>query len=76
MAKVKTKNCRCCAGSGQEIDHLVTGRALRSRREKAGYTLTRVAGDMDISKAYLHDLEAGKRYWNQDLIQRYHLALK
>lgn len=75
MAKVKTKNCRCCEGSGREIDHFAVGMDLRAIREKAGKSLTFVADDMGISKAYLHDLEFGKRYWNRKLINQYQAAL-
>ena len=38
--------------------------------------MTFIAGILNVSKAYLHDLEFGRRRWNEDLIQRYHLALK
>lgn len=76
LGKFKTKNCKHCDGSGREMDHVSFGSFLRSERKKTGRSMTFIAGILNVSKAYLHDLEFGRRRWNEDLIQRYHLALK
>ena len=76
MAENKTRNCRCCAGSGKEIDSKAMGRQLRAERKDADISLTWIADLMGMSKAYLHDLESGKRYWTEDKIKRYRASLK
>jgi transcriptional regulator with XRE-family HTH domain len=76
MSATKTKNCRCCDGSGKEIDHKAMGKQLRAEREKLDMSLTYVAGRIGISKAYLHDLESGKRYWTDAKLSSYRAVLK
>ena len=75
MAKLKTKNCKCCDGSGRELDHKMVGDYLRTQREKAGITQARVAGCMKISPPYLCDLEYGFRNWRDELINKYKKAI-
>lgn len=76
MAELKTVSCHCCEGSGQELDHKAVGEEMRRKREARGFTLTKVAGRLKMSKAYLSDLEWGARNWRPELIQKYLKALK
>lgn len=48
---------------------------MRIKREKSGKSLRETAALMEISPAYLSDLELGRRWWNADLIARYKAAL-
>lgn len=73
---LKTKSCRCCRGSGKELDQ----KAVAAEMKK--YRMTRVpkpsqatiAKRMGITPAYLCDLEQGYRNWNPSLIQRFKKA--
>lgn len=53
-----------------------TGRRMRTLRLKAKASLGKVSTYMGFTRAYLFDLELGKRRWNQVLIQQYQNALK
>lgn len=75
MAKLKTRNCKCCDGSGRELDQTMVGEYLRFQREKAGIPQARVAEFMHISKPYLCDLEHGFRNWRDELISKYKKAI-
>lgn len=72
---LKTKNCRCCDGTGREIDHGQMGQRMREARMRIPLTLTAVARRMKLSIAYVHDLECGKRYWTNDLLDLYQKSI-
>ena len=69
-------DCHCCKGSGEELNHKSVGEEMRRQREARGFTQTKVANRMKMSKAYLSDLEWGARNWRPDLISRYQKTLK
>lgn len=71
MSKLKTTDCKCCDGSGRQLDHELVGDYLRTQRLKAGITQAQVAEAMKISKPYLCDLEHGFRNWRNELIGKY-----
>lgn len=58
------------------VDHVATGRALRTMRRKEFLKLHEVASKMGISLMYLSNLERGARNWNEDLITRFEKAIK
>jgi len=62
--------CQRCGGTGKEPDHRAIGQRMRTLRERAGMTLRRVAGAMEITPSYLCDLELGRRQWRKELIDR------
>jgi transcriptional regulator with XRE-family HTH domain len=76
MASLKTQKCRCCEGSGKELDHKSIGPMMKQRRLKAGLTQGEVALRMGISGAYVCDLERGTRNWRDELIAKYGKALE
>jgi transcriptional regulator with XRE-family HTH domain len=71
---VKTKSCRCCGGSGKEVDSAALGAELRQGREAKGLTQDWVATQMRVSNTYLSELERGGRRWNEDLLSRFRKA--
>lgn len=68
---MKSQPCRHCGGSGQVRSEIELGIRMRQRREKAGLTLTAMANQLDLSAAYLCDLELGRRHWSPKLIEAY-----
>jgi transcriptional regulator with XRE-family HTH domain len=49
---------------------------MRRQRERAGKQQGEVAKLMQISRAYLSDLERGRRDWDWRLVEKYEVALK
>jgi len=76
MIQPKTRACIYCDGSGKQIDDLATGELLRAERKAAGLTQTFVAEKLKFCKAYVHDLEKGKRHWSREKIVAYQKALQ
>lgn len=70
------KKCKSCGGSGNAIDSVGTGAALRAYRITKNTTLSTVADRLHLSKPYLSDLENGKRNWRAELIERFLKALR
>jgi len=77
MAKTKkpTRKCKCCSGSGKELDPKAVGGQMRALREAMGMTQAQVANKLKFSKPYICDLEQGYRNWRDDLIIAYKAAL-
>lgn len=69
------KKCHCCNGTGEEIDVHVFAASMREKRMKTRLSLKDVAGLMEISPAYLCDLELGNRHWSPFLIERFNKVL-
>lgn len=65
------KTCQRCNGTGQEPDQSRIGNDMRKAREHAGLKQGVVSKRLDISQAYLSDLERGRRAWSSDLISRF-----
>ena len=76
MVSITTKSCRCCAGSGRELDDVETGAALRALREKAGIRQKTIAHSMGFTPPYISGLEKGDRHWSPSLIQAYKRAIE
>lgn len=51
------------------------GCALKAMRVAKGIQLKFVASQLEISSAYLCDLESGNRHWNDERKQRYLSAI-
>lgn len=66
-----TKQCDKCNGTGRVIDQVEFGNSMRQMREKREVSLSNVAIAMGFSKAYISDLELGRRGWNMTLIQAF-----
>lgn len=75
MAKLKTKTCGNCGGSGSVPDDNV-GAGLREEREKAGVTMKDMAEALNISASYLTDLERDNRRWTNELMESYQVKLE
>lgn len=73
---LKTKHCRCCGGSGAELDHRAVGAEMVKLRKSKGLTQADVARKMKFTGAYLCDLESGVRNWREELIERYKKACR
>lgn len=65
------KTCGTCGGSGRVPDPVFVGQKMRKLRKSEGKTLRAVARAMDLSAAYLSDLELGRRGWSKSLQQAY-----
>ena len=52
----------------RKLNQPETARRIRERRIARGLTQTALAEFLEISNAYLCDLEAGKRDWSEELI--------
>lgn len=63
--------CLRCYGSGRQIDHASTGRALRRLRLEGRRTLRDVARRMKMTFQMISELELGKHRWRGELIDRY-----
>lgn len=72
---MKKTICPKCLGTGKVDDLFSIGADLRRLREGAGLSLREMAARLNMSPAYLSDLERGHRAWRPDLIKRYEDAL-
>jgi predicted transcriptional regulator len=68
-------DCPHCGGKGKIESDGSVGLRWRKRRLSSGLSLRRLAYYMQISPAYLSDLELGRRGWNTGLERRYERAL-
>jgi hypothetical protein len=71
---LKTRPCRCCAGSGNEMDDAAVGDEMRGLRLRSRLSLSKLAKRLALSASYLCELEYGRRRWNQSLLERYRKA--
>jgi predicted transcriptional regulator len=67
--------CPRCYGTGVLPDDRAIGVQMRERRQRAGLTLRALARKLNLTAAYLSDLELGRRYWNATNVKRYEEAL-
>lgn len=72
--KLKTRPCLHCNGTGQEIDPFALGQTFRAKRMAAGVSLREMARRLDITPAYLSDMERGSRML-QDQYQKAYAKL-
>lgn len=70
---MKLRACRCCDGSGNELDDVAVGREMRKLREAAKLSLRRLGDRMRprLKPTYLSNLETGDRNWNLKLVEQY-----
>lgn len=71
VAKLQTRPCSHCKGSGLELDPKAVGEQMKKLRKAANRQLKEMAGKLDISAQYLSDLERGNRPFSQELVDRY-----
>lgn len=71
----KTKSCRCCHGTGEELNHKAIGAEMRKLRKSRGLIQKWVADKMGLLKSNLCALEKGQRNWNPELIHAYKKAV-
>ena len=72
---MKQKKCSHCSGSGEEPDHVKTGREMRHRREFAGITMAKIAREMNIDRSHVFRLEKGLSPWSEFRKREYMKAL-
>lgn len=72
----KTTACIRCGGSGEIENPVYRGQEMRKKRETAEKSLREVARRMDLSAAYVSDLELGRRAWSARLVKEYEAALR
>jgi transcriptional regulator with XRE-family HTH domain len=72
----KTKACRCCGGSGTELDNKATGAEMRAMRISKGMSLRQVGAKMKLCAPYICDLEKGHRNWTEPLVAKYRKAVQ
>lgn len=70
MTELKTKCCPSCGGSGSAPADTV-GKQLMKLREQAGVRPTAMHTALNISPAYLYDLERDRRRWTNELVASY-----
>lgn len=68
--------CARCNGTGEEPDAVAIGAEMRTKRLTARKTQAEIAGIMDLSTQYISDLEAGKRLFDRELIEKYERAVR
>ena len=56
--------------------HLDLKRTARDERLKLRYTIKKIAERMGVAPSFLCDLELGRRYWNDELVEKFNKALK
>lgn len=67
--------CPKCDGSGSVLEPKLTGEAMRAFREERDVSVTGVAAELGLSKAYVSDLELGRRGWTTERVRRYKSAV-
>ena len=67
--------CPKCDGTGSVLNPQLVGAQMRSEREATGTTVTAVAAAMNFTKAYVSELELGRRGWTQEQVEAYRAAL-
>jgi len=68
--------CSRCNGTGVEPDWREVGSAMRAQRESSGWTAAKLAKKLHLSRAYISDLELGRRAWRRALREKYLEALQ
>jgi transcriptional regulator with XRE-family HTH domain len=71
MANIKLIPCPKCGGRGKVQDQIDLGLYFRQKRLQTGESIREVARHMNLSAAYICDLELGRRSWSNDLCNRY-----
>lgn len=72
---LKTTDCPKCDGTGKVLDRRAVGSAMRSERERAGVSLRALGTILNVSAAYLSELELGAHPWTEALVEAYMKAL-
>lgn len=72
----ETKPCPHCNGTGRVPDALRQGLRARKSRETAGVSLRTMAAALEISPAYLSDLELGRRAFAAPLLEKFEKTLR
>jgi len=76
VISITTKSCRCCSGSGRELNNEEVGKSMRSLREAAGIRQKTIAHSMGFTPPYISGLEKGNRKWSEPLIMAYRRAVQ
>jgi predicted transcriptional regulator len=64
-------HCDRCGGTGRKVQQIKLGHRLRGVRLSASKTQLEVANALQISTAFLYDLEFGRRHWSIRLVEGY-----
>jgi predicted transcriptional regulator len=72
--EIEHVECEHCRGTGR-VPGQNAGAVLRTEREKAGLPLAAIADEMDISAAYLGDLERGNRALSNERVKQFRAAI-
>ena len=75
LSEVEYDTCEWCDGSGR-LPARNTGVVLRAERQAAGVSLALAASGMEISPAYLGDLERGNRDWSNAKVTQFRRVIK
>jgi transcriptional regulator with XRE-family HTH domain len=62
--------------STQSLDHIAIGAMARQQRERSGFSLREVARRLDLSAAYVSNLERGRNNWTEKRFADFRRALK
>ena len=60
----------------EQIDSVATGQVVERHRKALKLTIDQLADRMNISSAYLRDLQKGRRNWSEQLFQTFLDACK
>lgn len=72
---MKTIKCPKCNGTGRVPDDRAIGLAMRRLRESKEISLRALARRLEVSAAYLSDLELGRRHWHENVTEAYRLEI-
>ncbi len=72
---MSTKTCPRCGGSGQVDDPAEQGKKMRELRLAKKLSLKEVARRMNLTAAYISDMELGRRNWRAELVEKYNRAI-
>jgi transcriptional regulator with XRE-family HTH domain len=72
---INTVPCKCCEGSGKQIDHLEVSKILRTKRLSLKMKAADVARSMGISRSHLSQLELGQLHWTPEQLAAYEAAI-
>ena len=73
---MKTNSCRCCSGSGRELDHTSVGAEMKALRKKHGLSQEVIARSLKCTVPYISSLELGNRNWSAATLHAYKRAVE
>lgn len=70
------QRCKCCKGTGKEIDPKRTGAKLRKLAARKGISSRSLAVHLGISDSYVCELFNGTRLWTDEKLANFEKAIQ